>query len=79
MLSAGEVWFSYFFRYKGHIINVTDGNGNIDFSHMTLHPIGKEDIPPQEGAEEILKEFAENLIWIAMNVTPLGYAGGVLL
>jgi hypothetical protein len=79
MLSAGEVWFSYFFRYKGHIINVRDGNGHILFLHMTLHPIGKEDIPPQEGAEEILNEFAENLLWIAMNVTPLHYLGGGLI
>ncbi len=79
MLSAGEVWFSYFFRYKGHIINVWDGNGHIVFSHMTLHPLGKEDTPPQEGAEEVLKEFAENLLWIAMNVTPLHYLGGGLI
>ena len=40
---------------------------------------GKEVAPPQEGAEEILKEFAENIIYIAMNVTPLHYLGGGLI
>lgn len=79
MPHSGEVWFSYFFRYKGHIINVADGNGNILFLHMTPHLVGKEDIPPQEGAGEILREFADNLLRIAMDVTPLHYLGGGLV
>jgi len=71
---GGKTFFTYLFKYKGHIIEVRDKRGAILFLHMTPHPVGKKDIPPQEGAEEILKEFAENLIWMALNVTPLNYS-----
>ncbi|RLG46797.1 MAG: hypothetical protein DRN92_04535 [Thermoproteota archaeon] len=72
-------WFYYIFKYKNHIIELRDRKGSLFFVHMTIHPIGKEkETQPQEGAEEVLKEFAEELIWIAMNVTPLNYGGIVI-
>ena len=77
-VSVGNVnTFSYLFLYKGHIIEVYDHKGNILFQHHTLYSLEEEDntITPKEGAEEILKEFAENLLRIIMDVTPLHYGG----
>ncbi len=71
-----ETWFCYLFRYKGHVIGVRDDSGSIMFNHLTLHPAREDaypDLPPQEGAEEVLKEFAEIMMRIATNVTPLWF------
>ncbi len=74
---GGKTMFSYLFKYKGHIIEVRDFRGSLVILHMTPYPVEKgpfpEDIPPQDGAKEVLEEFADNLMRLVMNATPLGY------
>ncbi len=70
--------FAYFFKYKGHIIRVDDNKGYLRFIHRTVFPVGKrEETPPQEGAEEILDEFQDNLVRFALTITPMNYASAV--
>jgi len=75
-----ESSFRYLFEYKGHIIELRDHEGGIVFYHLTPYSVEQEDnVTPLKGAEEILKEFAENLLRIVMDVTPLHYGGTKIL
>ena len=71
---GGIHWFMYLFRYKEHIIAVSDYKGGLRVAHYTPYYAKKRPKPPpQEGAEEVLEEFADKLMKFIMMSTLLNF------
>jgi len=67
---------------KAHIIAVYDWKGDIVFQYYTIAPESEKEteVTLPEDAEEVLKEFAENMLHMVMEPIPLDIASaGVIL